>query len=88
MGADGTYLTCPSHKPPSQQEPNIIHVRYQTAPTIFSPIFTGQPIQVPVTHMHLMQIQKQQVNQITTVNPNPYHPQQKTTTFPINIQKT
>ena len=40
-GANGTYLSCPSHKSPPQQETNIIPDEHHTTPTIWSPMFKG-----------------------------------------------
>ena len=39
-----------SHKPPSQQESNIIPDKNHIIPLICSPMFIGQPIQVSVTN--------------------------------------
>ena len=59
MRENGTHLTWPSHNPPSQQEPNIIPDEHHTTPPIWSPMFTGRLIQVPVTHTQLTKIHKQ-----------------------------
>ena len=55
---NGTHQTWKSHEPPSQQEPNIIPDKHDTAPTIWFPMFTGWLIYVPATHSCLMQIQQ------------------------------
>ena len=59
MRENGTHLTWPSHNPPSQHKQNIIPDENHTTPPIFSHMFIGRLIQVPVTHSHITHIQKQ-----------------------------